>query len=72
MVTEAKITVVLNGRGGVLDTTIITRAVRHGAPENGGSMQRRIHGAIAAWQLAPGDTIEILGNEAAFALFEGR
>lgn len=69
MVTEAEITVVLNGQGGVLDRTTITRQARHGNLENAGSMQRRIHGAIAAWQLAPGDTIEILGNEEAFNLF---
>lgn len=69
MVTEAEITIVLNGRGGVLDRTTITRVARHGTLENAGSMQRRIHGAIAAWQLSPGDTIEILGNEAAFNLF---
>jgi hypothetical protein len=65
MAIEAKVTVVLNGPGGVLDRTEIERNPRLPASH----MQTDIHATIAAWTLSPGDTIEILGNEAAFNLF---
>jgi len=62
---EAAVTVVLNGRGGTLDRIEINRNPRWPASH----MQDDIHTAIRGWTLSPGDTIEILGNEAAFKLF---
>jgi hypothetical protein len=63
--TEAKITVVLNGPGGRLATEEIERNPRLPIDH----MHQDIQRAIAGWTLSPGDTIEILGNEEAFNLF---
>jgi hypothetical protein len=63
-----QLTVILtNSGGGVLDRTELEFYDRT-YYANGGRdvMQRQIHSAIAQWNLRPGDTIQIRGDEEAF------
>lgn len=69
MTQKIGISIRLSGRGGELDRTEMEfdhTVYRHGTLTAHSMMQERIHAAIAAWTLHPGDTIEIFGNQAAF------
>lgn len=57
------LTIVLSNNAGVLDRSELR--FTNTTPTQG-ALQQRIHAVIAGWTLAPGDTIEILGNEEAF------
>lgn len=59
-----KVRVILNGPGGQLDATEIDGTYYPSLRIT--RMQERIHAAIAAWTLSPGDTIVIEGDEEAF------
>jgi len=65
-----QLTIVLKGTGGDLDRA---ESLFDAEPRDDGKrldrvVQSWIRSTIANWELRPGDTIEILGNEAAFDL----